>query len=57
MGSKHIKYLKALNNFAIPRSKIVSRIQARIDAFTVKYRLILTNSLAVTGNISCDFRV
>ncbi len=55
MGYRYINFLKSLNNFVIPGSKIVSRIQANIDAFTEKYRIILANSLIVSGNISCNF--
>ena len=56
MGYRYINFLKSLNNFVIPESKIMSKIQANIDAFTVKYRLILTDNLIVTGNIFCDFQ-
>ncbi len=56
MGYGHANLMKSFNNFVIPGSKIVSKIQTNIYAFTEKYRLILTDSLVVTSNIFCDFQ-
>jgi hypothetical protein len=56
MGYRYINLLKSLNNFVIPKPKIMSRIQANVDAFCEKYRLVLNNSLIVRGNIFCDFQ-